>query len=463
MSWFRRLPRRLSSYDVARYSRALRRHDPYAVYLTLEGALALLRAVVGVVSMVYQVEVARLNPLQLVLVGTVMEVTAFVTQVPTGVFADLYSRKVSVLLGVFFLGLGALVQGLFPAFGPIALASGITCLGLVFISGAEEAWLAEEVGEERIGGAFLRGTQVGQVGALAGMAIGTALGTIGLQVPIVTGGGLIVLLSVVLIPLMRERRVRAVVVSPVEGERRLAQAARDFVAMLGSGARAVRGSAVLAATIFATLFFGLFSEGFDRLNVDHFLKDYHLPPLGAHPDVYWFGLISAGTTLSGLVVVEVVRRRLDTRDGRSMARAMIVANAVLVASVVAFALAGNFALALACFWSASLMRQIDGPIYTAWLTQRIPAPVRATVLSFDGQIDALGQIAGGPIVGAIGLAYSVRAALVTTGALLLPALPLLAFAGRHTPATVSDTPDASETAPVLPPVEALEPPMRDMP
>lgn len=430
------LPRVITS--IERYPRALRRHDPYAVYLTLEGVMAFALWTIFTLNQVYQVEIARLNPLQLVLIGTMMEVTAFICQVPTGVLADLSSRKGCVIVGVVCLGIGGIVQGLFPMFLPILLASGISGLGYTFISGAEEAWLADEIGDEEIGNAFLRGTQLGQVGALAGMALGTALGTIGLQVPIVIGGILLLLLAGMLVPLMRERRARVAPVSPVEGERRLAQAWRGFVATLRAGSRTVWASAALAATIFATLFFGLFSEGFDRLNVDHFLTDYRLPPLGAHPEVYWFGLINAGTMLSGLVVVEVVRRRLDTRDGKSMARAMIVVNALLVASVIAFALAGSFPLALACFWSATLMRRIDNPIYTAWLTQRIPARVRATVLSFDGQIDSLGQIAGGPIVGVIGLAVSVRAALVAAAALLLPALPLLAFAGRSTPALVAD-------------------------
>jgi MFS transporter, DHA3 family, tetracycline resistance protein len=51
--------------------------------------------------------------------------------------------------------------------------------------------------------------------------------------------------------------------------------------------------------------------------------------------------------------------------------------------------------------------------------------VRATVISTTAQIDALGQMIGGPIVGLIGTAFSVSAALVASGLILSIALPML--------------------------------------
>jgi len=50
--------------------------------------------------------------------------------------------------------------------------------------------------------------------------------------------------------------------------------------------------------------------------------------------------------------------------------------------------------------------------------------VRATVISMSSQVDAIGQIAGGPAVGWIGSAFSVQAALTVSGLLLTPVLPL---------------------------------------
>ena len=46
-----------------------------------------------VVVSLYWVQTLELNPLQLVLIGTVMEAAVFVSEVPTGVFADVFGRS----------------------------------------------------------------------------------------------------------------------------------------------------------------------------------------------------------------------------------------------------------------------------------------------------------------------------------------------------------------------------------
>jgi MFS transporter, DHA3 family, tetracycline resistance protein len=69
-----------------------RRLSAQTVYLIFSGASSLFFATIVTVNLVYQVEVAKLNPLQLVLVGTALETVYFLCQVPTGVLADVYSR-----------------------------------------------------------------------------------------------------------------------------------------------------------------------------------------------------------------------------------------------------------------------------------------------------------------------------------------------------------------------------------
>ncbi|HRE29249.1 MAG TPA: tetracycline efflux MFS transporter Tet(40), partial [Anaerolineales bacterium] len=58
------------------------------------------------------VEALRLDPLQLVLLGTALEAAYFVTEIPTGVVADVYSRRLSILIGLALLGGSFVVAGL---------------------------------------------------------------------------------------------------------------------------------------------------------------------------------------------------------------------------------------------------------------------------------------------------------------------------------------------------------------
>ena len=398
--------------------------DAFRVYLTIEGFFALFFYMVATVNLVYQVEVAKLNPLQLVLIGTALETASFLSQVPTGIFADVFSRRLSIIIGVFLSGAGFILQGSFPRFDIILLSQVGWGVGSSFISGAEEAWIAEEVGEENVGKVFLRGAQVGQFGALIGAAISVALASIRLNLPIVLGGGLILLLGVYLLFFMPEHSFS----QTAKMERPSWKTMRQTVSV---GGRLVRSSPLLITLLCLAAFYGMSSEGFDRLWVAHMLLDITLPTLGPLNSVVWFGIIRGGGMIFSIIVAEAIRRFIDTSKHQTVSRLLFIINTLQVISMVIFGLAGNFALALAAYWNTSILRETNQPIYTAWLAQNIDARVRATVISLSGQLDAIGQITGGPIIGVIGTLVSIRAALVSTAALLSPTLLLFVRANSQ--------------------------------
>jgi DHA3 family tetracycline resistance protein-like MFS transporter len=159
-----------------------------SIYLLLAGASAAFLAMVGTVSALYRVQTVGLNPLQLVLVGTVLESAVFLCEVPTGVVADVYSRRLSVIIGLFIMGIGFIVEGTFPLFAAALASQMIWGMGYTFTSGATEAWIADEVGEQNVGRVYLQGTQVAQFGRLLGIVISVSLATFGLNLPILLAG-----------------------------------------------------------------------------------------------------------------------------------------------------------------------------------------------------------------------------------------------------------------------------------
>ncbi|NJN52689.1 MAG: MFS transporter [Gammaproteobacteria bacterium] len=107
-------------------------------------------------NLVYMVEVAGLDPLQMVLVGTALELAAFCFEIPTGVVADVVSRRLSVIVGHALTGLAFIVLALFPTFEWIIVSSVLWGFGWTFISGAYPAWLTEEIGVKAANAAFVR-------------------------------------------------------------------------------------------------------------------------------------------------------------------------------------------------------------------------------------------------------------------------------------------------------------------
>jgi DHA3 family tetracycline resistance protein-like MFS transporter len=105
-------------------------------------------------------------------------------------------------------------------------------------------------------------------------------------------------------------------------------------------------------------------------------------------------------------------------------------------------------MAVLARWGKGVAHSIQDPIYRAWLNQSIEPRVRATVLSMTNQSDAIGQIAGGPGVGAVGRYVSLQAALALSGLLLVPALPLYARAHRQGSEATPEEQMAEAPAPV---------------
>ena len=399
------------------------RLSAYTVYLLFSGATSLSFSIIFTVNMVYQVEVAKLNPLQLVLVGTVLESAAFICQVPTGVLADMYSRRLAVILGIFVFGLAFILEGSFPRFDVIVASQILFGVGATLMDGAEQAWITDEVGEEKVGHVFLRGTQVGLVAGLLGAVISVGLGSLRLNLPIVMGGALSVVIAVFLLFFMPENNFHP---APKTERRTWRDMGNTFL----SGLRVVRGRPILITILLIALLYGLYSEGFDRLWTAHFLTNFTFPTLGQFKPVVWFGILSVVGTLLTLGATEVVRRWIDIALQRILIRVLFVLNVLGIVSLLVFALAGNFYLAVVAVLLFRVFRTVNEPIYTTWLTQNIEAKVRATVISMRGQVDAFGQIVGGPPIGYIGTAISVRAALVAASALLSPVLFLYAYAAR---------------------------------
>jgi MFS transporter, DHA3 family, tetracycline resistance protein len=390
--------------------------NAFRVHLFRTGFLSLAYSIIFTTWMVYQIQVIKLDALQLVLIGTMLEVSIFLFEIPTGVVADVYSRRLSVILGTFIMSGAFLILGVFPTFGAALFAQFLWGLGHTFTSGAYEAWMVDELGEEQSGKAFLRANQIGRAADLLGIILSAVLAVgVALNAPILVGSGLMFLSGIFLILVMPENGFK-----PTPAEDRSTW--QKWTDTFRGGVRVIRSRPALINILGVGLFFGLFSEGWDRLWQKHLIDNITLPLLMT--PVLWISLIRGVESVLGIGITELVERRLDTNNRVQMSRALFALTAFMVIAILVFGVTQSLPLALVAIYVFSLSRGLIGPIFATWTNQHIDSQVRATVLSMQSQTDAIGQIAGGPPIGALGQ-ISLRAALIASGITLSPALLLL--------------------------------------
>ena len=399
----------------------MKKVDSYKLFIGISFSYRFNWALMTTVSMVFMVTVAGLDPLQMVLVGTVLELSAFLFEIPTGIVADVYSRRRSIIIGYFMVGSGYMLLGLFPRFNVILLSQVIWGLGSTFLSGASQAWVSDEIGEERANRSFLIASQYGKIGSLIGIVVCIALATIDLRLPIILGSLGLVLIGLFSFFFMDERPFR-----PVTEEHR--QTWLKLAGTFVQGVSLVRSYPVLWVLIVIAMFEGMYSEGYDRLFAPFLVESFEFPMLVGLDTVIWWGVMSAGSIVLAFVAVDIVRRFIDTSNYRHLVTVLTIVSALLVASTFSFALAGNFYIALLAYFGVAMLRSVKDPLFTALLNQNLESTTRATVFSMQAQADALGQIGGGPTIGVVGKFVSIQAALITSNIALIPVVGLYRLA-----------------------------------
>jgi DHA3 family tetracycline resistance protein-like MFS transporter len=395
---------------------------PRAVYFGLQFGAHL---PTWVVMSVYLVRELHFSPLQLVLMGTAMEAAVFLCEVPTGVVADTYSRRLSLIIGYLGMGVAWAAVGLVSAPWLIIALWALWGLSYTFTSGAEQAWITDEVGFENVGSVFLRGARYGQVGSVLGLLAQVGAGVVSLRAGVILGGVFTIACGLGCLAFMPEHDFRRL---PRE-ERGSALAAMRSTAT--AGARYAWAAPAILLLIGVELFMGASSEAFDRLKEAHFLRDIGLP--GGIDPVIWFGLLWLAGMLLNIAAIGSLIKRVDRGGRESVARYLFAFVLLELVAMLVFALTGSIWLAVVGILGVFFARNLAGPLFDTWLNAQITdSSVRATVISLTGQSNAIGQTAGGPVLGLVGNVWGIRAALAGGAAAIAPALALFGRAiARH--------------------------------
>lgn len=315
---------------------------------------------------------------------------------------------------------------------------------------------------------YVRAAQLGLLASIAGAVAGGLVAARWLNLPPVIGGVGISVVGAVVGALMPEREFRRTGAAGADPAA-AAEAGADAEAATAGSAGIARRSwalfadqlresriAILAVPGFAlllgmTFFTGLWSESFDRLWGAFLLQDFRFPTAFGLKPAVWFSVIAVAVSLLSLGSTELAKRRIDRLGGAAVAGTLLTLTLLIAAGVLAMAGAPTFAFAVAAYLLVQVLRPVAYPLLTGWIVGRVDSRVRATALSARDMFDSGGQIAGGPLIGWIGLIATVRTALFAGALALAPAAGLLLAATRRIP--VRAEPGAAEPIPT----DAAEP------
>lgn len=347
----------------------------------------------------------ELTPLQLVLLGTAMEVAILFAEVPTGVVADLYSRRWSVIIAFLIGGPSIVVTAFAEPFWALVLAQAAFGVAITFESGAETAWVTDELGSsEDAEPLILRRAQwemfatIFGIGAFAGIAViftlTTALGVLGV---------LHLCWGISLIVRMPENNFAPIGHSGWSG----------FASLLRRGWQLSMTANVLRVLVLAVFIMGLAKEAIDRLDVQR-LVDVGLPE--DINEAVVIGVIVAVRSLFAAAVVFVARQRASGQRVVLSTATMLVAMAISVAVLAHMELLLIAAAALIV--RDGFSRAIE-PVVTTWANAFASSEARATVHSFIGQAEAFGEILGGVALGTVAEVFTVPTAMTISAILFL--------------------------------------------
>ncbi|MGB1629918.1 MAG: MFS transporter, partial [Acidimicrobiales bacterium] len=119
--------------------------DPARVYVRVMGTVEGLEWGFWLAASVWWIVILELSPLQLVAMGAVLELSVLISETPTGVVADLVSRRRSILIAQVLMGVAYIWAVVSFNYWVILPAQALFGVGWTFRSGADTAWVTDEL------------------------------------------------------------------------------------------------------------------------------------------------------------------------------------------------------------------------------------------------------------------------------------------------------------------------------
>src|SRR5690606_28932507 len=145
------------------------------------------------------------------------------------------------------------------------------------------------------------------------------------------------------------------------------------------GVKAIKLRPHLMTILGVGFFYGLYSEGFDRLWVKHLLDHFEIPILFGSNQVAFFAVLRMASAVLTIFVVQYVEKKVDSSSSLAIGRAMMLVTGFIAVAMIGFALSPLLALTLCLYLVINTLRDVRTPLHTAWVNQKLDSQTRATI------------------------------------------------------------------------------------
>ncbi|MBN2362381.1 MAG: MFS transporter [Deltaproteobacteria bacterium] len=352
-----------------------------------------------------------LNFTKIMLLQSWFSVAMFLFEVPTGVVADRWGRKVSCALGALTTGIAALVYSSLPHFGLFFVAETLWALGATLLSGADQALLYDSLKADGREGESKQVLARKQSALLVALIVASPIGS---AIAAVLG-----LRYAVMLMLVPQLVAVGIALSMREPPLVRQQESKRYFAIMREGLQ-----------LFAT------SRPLRRLTIDLVLGGFpafmiiwthqqRMRELGVC--IVWFGLVQTLLAVAQIAVLNLLKR-FERLAGSS--RRYLVLSALLPAlCYLAAALTDSLPLSLVLWTAVAGVGMTRATLIENYMHKHIDSAHRATAMSTASMCNRVVMAAVMPLIGLL-VDQRVAHAFVLLGGLLLAASVYSALA-RH--------------------------------
>lgn len=384
------------------------------VFLTLTFFSTLATSLIWGINTLFLLN-AGLNNLEAFAANAFFTAGQVIFEIPTGIVADSWGRRLSYLLGAITLTISTLIYVLFWAFEtPFwmwALVSSFLGLGFTFFSGATEAWLVDAMEASGYTGDLDPVFAKAQISIGASMLLGSVAGGViaqisNLAIPYILRAFLLIITFVIAFIFMKDKGF-----TPSKPEHLIQSVREQFIYTFDYGLknRPVRWLILSMPFTVGAGIYGFYA-----------LQPYLLELYG-DPNAYSIaGLAAAGIAgaqIIGGLVVHYIRQFFSRRSTILLSLIFLGSLALFFLGIVANF---YFAAVMVGIWAISFA--MSDPIYQAFINSLIPSKQRATILSLSNLMGSSGGVVTQPLLGraadvwSYGVTYIMTSGITVLGA-----------------------------------------------